>query len=348
MKNTENLNKEFIVSNFFKDDTPDIIGISEYFGLDKKNFAGHMRRLGIEYKKKFGLVEKEISKFIKNPVLNDRTIISPKELDIYCEEFKFAVEYDGLLFHSFGKSKYGMFNSYSKEKTNRNRHLEKTNACEKQGIQLFHIFENEFQDKTLRRIWISVLENKQGLNKRIGARKCQIKEVPSKDTIDFLNENHLQGYSVAKVNIGIFYEEELISLMTFGKSRYSKDIEYELIRFCTKIGYSVQGGASKLLKYFERTYKPKSIISYANRRWSVGGLYEAIGFDFLGDTKLNYFYFHQNKPNILLSRQSFQKHKLKDKLEIFDENLTESENMYNNGYRKIYDCGNKKYIKYYN
>ena len=131
--------------------------------------------------------------------------------------------------------------------------------------------------------------------------------------------------------------------MSFSKSRFNKNIEWELLRFCTKINTQVIGAASKLLSYFIKNFNPNSIISYANRRWSNGKLYEKLNFKYIGATKPNYFYFIPNE-NILYSRVKFQKHKLKDILPVYDYSLSETINMYNNGYRKIYDCGNLKYI----
>ena len=129
--------------------------------------------------------------------------------------------------------------------------------------------------------------------------------------------------------------------MTFGKPRFNKEYDYELLRFCNTLNTSVMGGASKLLSYFIKNYNPKSILSYANLRWSMGNLYEKLGFTLISQSSPNYFYF--NNDLILHSRIEFQKHKLKDKLENYNPDLTESENMYNNGYRKIYDCGNLVY-----
>ena len=139
--------------------------------------------------------------------------------------------------------------------------------------------------------------------------------------------------------------------MTFGKSRYNHNYEYELIRFCTLKNYQVVGGASKLLKKFEREFNPKSLISYANRRWSNGNLYKQLGFTFLNKTPANFFYFKENEKK-LKSRNSFQKHKLKEMykkgiLKEYDDNLTAILNAYNNGYRRIWDSGNLSFIKKY-
>ena len=275
-------------------------------------------------------------------IRNDRQIIKPKEIDILVPEFKFGIEYNGLMFHSYGKSKHSKFTKPLE--LVRNQHIFKTNKCEENNIQLFHIFENEYIGHK-KNIWNSMINNKLQRGIKIYARKCVIKEVPSKDKNIFLDYNHLQGKCNSSINIGLYYEDELVSIMTFGKCRYSNLYEYELYRFCTKLNHNVIGGASKLLKYFERNYNPKSLLSYANRRWSTGNVYEKLDFTFKENTKPNYFYF--KKGDILESRLKYQKHKLKDILEDFDETLTETENMFNNYYKRIYDSGNKVYFKKY-
>ena len=272
-----------------------------------------------------------------------KSIITPYELDIVDITNNFAVEYNGLLPHSYGPSPIKWYN-FGEE--NKNYHLKKTTLCEEKNIQLYHIFENEWMNINKREIWKSVIKNKQNLNKKIGARKTLIKEISSKESLLFLESNHLQGNSKASIRIGLFYNDELISLMTFGKSRFNKDVEYELIRFCSKKNYSVQGGASKLITYFEKKYKPLSIISYANRRWSTGGLYKKLGFLKLGNTPPNFFWFKVNE-NILYNRIKFQKHKLSKELAVFDSLKTASENMFENDYRRIWDSGNIKFIKEY-
>jgi hypothetical protein len=132
--------------------------------------------------------------------------------------------------------------------------------------------------------------------------------------------------------------------MTFGKCRFDKKHEWELLRFCNKLGYHIPGGASKLLKYFERNYNPKSLVSYADRRWSQGKVYEKLGFTFSHASKPDYWYFC-NHDISLKSRIKFQKHKLKELLKTFDETKTEVENMKDNGYNRIFDCGNLVFEK---
>lgn len=270
---------------------------------------------------------------------NAKNVIS-NEIDIYCKELNFGIEYNGLLPHSYGPSKIHFYSS-TRDAIDKNYHLRKTEECEDKNIQLFHIFENEYLNTTKRKIWYSVINSKLNLNERIYARKCIIKEICADESRLFLEQNHLQGSCNSSVKVGLYYKELLISVMTFRKH---KQYQWEIARFANSLNISTVGGASKLLKFFERNYKPESIISYANRRWSQGNLYEKLGFEFTHNTAPNYFYFKINE-NILYSREQFQKHKLKDKLETFNPELSEIENMFNNGYRIIYDSGNKAFIK---
>lgn len=283
--------------------------------------------------------EIEILNFIKeiDPLLEtvhkNRTLLNGKELDIYIPSLKLAIEYDGLYWHSEisgGKSK--------------DYHLNKTLECEKLGIRLIHIFEDEWKfKKDIVKSKIRSILNK---TTKIYARNCIIKTIPAAVCGNFLIENHIHGKDNSKIKIGLFYNDELISVMTFGCLRKclgnkTKDGSYEMYRFCNKQNITVIGGASKLLSYFTKTYNPNSIISYADRRWSVGNLYEKLNFSLISKTKSGYFYTRDH--NIKFHRYNFRKDKLKSKLNIFDPSLTEWKNMQINGYDRIWDCGCLKY-----
>ena len=157
-------------------------------------------------------------------------------------------------------------NELNKDK---NYHLSKTEECEKQGIQLIHIWEDDWLYK--KDIVKSIILNKLNKNKIIYARKCKIKEIKNDLYRKFLDDNHIQGYINSKIKIGLFYDDELVSLMTFGNRRVAmgkkstNDDEYELLRFCNKLNTNIIGGASKLFKYFIDTYKPEEITTYADR-----------------------------------------------------------------------------------
>ena len=281
--------------------------------------------------------EQEVLEFLKELMPNlqikqhDRSLLKPLEIDLYIPSLKLAIEFDGLYWHC------------DDVLLDKNYHLNKTNLCEQQGIQLIHIFENEWLFK--QNIVKSRLKNLLGIyDKTIYARKCEVKEVDSKISRLFQEENHLQGAVNSKVSLGLFYKDELVSLMSFGKCRFDKKHEWEMLRFCNKLGYHIPGGAGKLLKYFENNWHLASLVTYADRRWSQGKLYKTLGFKFSHASKPDYWYF-SNKDFELQSRLKFQKHKLKDILDIFDKNKSEVQNMLDNKYHRIFDCGNLVFEK---
>ena len=257
---------------------------------------------------------------------NDSTF----EIDAYISNKNIGIEYDGIYYHS----------NYFKDK---NYHINKTNYFKNKNIKLFHIFDIEWMQK--KELVKSIISSKLGIfNKKIFARKCIIKEVDKITKKQFLNDNHIQGDCLSKFNIGLFYDNELVSIMTFGSRQISKKSQFELLRFCNLKNTCVIGAASKLFTYFTKTHQDiEHIKTYADLRfYNDSGFYEKLGFTKINQTKPNYYYFKCSNPNKveLLSRIQFQKHKLKNKLEKFDPNLTEEQNMLNNGYYKIYDCGN--------
>ena len=259
-------------------------------------------------------------------ITNTKSIISPLELDIYLPDLKIAFEFDGLYWHNDFRKPDGY-------------HLYKTEECAKKGIRLIHIFEDEWAYK--KDIVKSRIENILGFNKNVEyARKCTVKELDSDLSRDFFDRTHIQGNANASVCLGLFNKDgKLIAAMSFGRSRFDKSFDYELIRFSVELGWHVPGAASKLLRHFEDNYNPKSIISYCDLRWSQGGLYEKLGFKLIRQSPPNYWYVGPGSY-FRESRQKFQKNKLSKVLENYDPSLTEKQNMRNNGYSRIYDCGN--------
>jgi len=280
--------------------------------------------------------ENQLLNFIKenyygNIVESDRKILNGKELDIYLPELNLAFEFNGLYWHS----------EFYKDK---NYHLNKTESCLEKNIQLIHIYEDEWIYK--QDIVKSMILNKLKKNtKKIYARKTIIKKVTDNKIIrDFLNKNHIQGFVGSSIKLGLFYENELVSLMTFGKKRKfmnsnSKEGEYELLRFCNKLNTNVVGGASKLFKYFERNYNFSEIITYADRSYSQGKLYETLGFNFISKTQPNYYYIISKKK---YHRFNFRKDVLVK--EGYNQNKTEHEIMLERNIYRIYNSGSLKFI----
>lgn len=320
--------KDFVLENFIDENNEFMVNeFCAFFKVSRgmcdkfKVNNNIMNRNNDWHRGRSSSIEQELFESIpcENKYQNDKTILGGMELDMVLPDVKLAIEYDGLYWHSVQQGK------------GENYHLDKTKRCLEKGYQLFHIFESDDIE-----IWQSMINNKLGLNKRIYARKCEIKEVSFADSMKFLEENHLQGFCPSSIRYGLYYNDELVQLITFGKSRFDKSYDYELLRLCTLKGYCVVGGASKLFKHALKFVKGK-IISYANRRFSCGEIYKKLGFELKGESAPNYFY---NKSGKMYSRIAFQKHKLKDVLDKFDDSLSEYDNMLNNGYDKIYDCGN--------
>jgi len=284
---------------------------------------GHIPRCKNCFPLMFGFSnkEKEVVEFVKSlgieVVENYRDIF---EIDIYIPSHSLGIEFDGIYWHS---------DLYK----DNNYHLDKTNYFKKLGIDIIHIFEDEWNFK--QEIVKSIVKSRLHLfDQIIYARKTEIKEVSSVEEREFLNNNHIQGYTPSSICLGLYYNNELVSLMSFGKSRFNKNYEWELLRFANKLNTKIIGGASKLFKNINLT----NIISYCDIRYFTGEIYRTLGFNKIETSKPNYYYVKNEER---YNRMKYQKHKLKDLLENFDGNLTEKENMINNGFNRIYDCGMK-------
>ena len=280
-------------------------------------------------------MERLVKIFIKenyeNIIENSRQVIHPYELDIYIPDLKLAFEFNGLYWH----------NELYKDKK---YHLTKTELCEEQGIQLIHIYEDDWLNKT--NIVKSMILNKlKKSTDKIYARKTKIKEITDNKLIrEFLINSHLQGFLGSKIKLGLFFNDELVSLMTLGKRRIAmgkktnEEGEYELLRFCGKLNTNVIGGANKLFKYFVKTYQPKIITTYADRSWSQGNLYKQLGFIYNGKTEPNYYYIIDQKR---YHRFGFRKDKLIN--DGYDANKTEHQIMLDRGIYRLFDSGNLKF-----
>ncbi|WMI31857.1 hypothetical protein GBBBJNDB_00154 [Pseudomonas phage Callisto] len=253
------------------------------------------------------------------------------ELDIYVPSKNLAIEYNGLYWHS---SKH--IETDQKYKT---YHLDKTTTCEQNNIQLLHIFDNEWHTK--KDIWISVIKNKLGLSNKIYARKTEIKEVNFDDAKQFAETNHLQGHAQFRHAYGLYYSDQLVSLLTIAKPRFNKNANWEIVRFCNLNNTSVIGGFSKLLKVVSCNFTGK-IVSYANRRWSAGNVYEKNGF---AKTSIIAPGFYYTDFKDTYNRLSFSKDKAKVKLKNYNNSVSVVENIYANGYGRIWDSGNIVYTK---
>ncbi len=258
-----------------------------------------------------------------NAILNDRQILDGLELDILIPDYNLAIEYHGGYWHSFDRTE----RSYE-----RMRHSNKCDAALKKGIHLLQIFDAEWEQQ--QDLIKSMIRNRLGLSKRIYARRCSIVNIDKKDYYAFCDQKHLSGRKPCDVCYGLEYDNQIVSVISFT----NKGDFFELERFCSRIGHVVVGGLSKLLK----AANIQKLMTYADRRYSDARGYINAGFNIYCITKPGYYYWRNGQ---IFNRRSFQKHRLSRKLATFDPNLTESENMFNNGYRRIWDAGHYKLFK---
>ena len=214
--------------------------------------------------------------------------------------------------------------------------------CERQGIHLIQIFEDEYL--YTKNIVLSKIKHLLQLDSsnKIYARKCQIKEIDYHSAKIFLDNNHIQGHDKATIYCGCFYNNELIGVMSFLNDNENKWI---LNRFATNINTNTIGVGGKLFKWFVKTYKPSEIKSFADRRWTSTiktNLYDKLGFVQESILRPDYKYFFENKIQ-RLHKFGFRKKILVKKYNI-DENLSESEMAKKINAYRIWDCGLIKYI----
>lgn len=223
---------------------------------------------------------------------------------------------------------------YSKEGLEKNYHKTKTSIANTNELRCIHVFDWDDPSKI-----ISMLSTKEV----VFGRNCIIKEVPVEKTAEFLATYHIQGYARDKIRIGLYYEDKLVSLMTFGKPRYNKNYQYELIRYCNA-EFNVIGGAEKLFKYFVANYRPSSIISYCDLSKFSGQVYEKLGFKKIRTSgAAKHWYNLKTKEHItdnLLRQRGFD--------QLFKTNHGKGTSnevlMLEAGFVEVYDCGQATYV----
>lgn len=318
----ESLEKLFRENNWNSTKVADILGVSE--PLTMKAFYAFKLRNPTSTTKP----EREIAEFLTNLEIkftqNDSNLLKDLELDFICEDQKVAIEYNGIPWHS-------------ELYVDKNYHSNKSLKALEKGYFVYHIFSYEWEDKRVRPIIESQLRNLLGRNQiKIFARKCNIKEVSSLEKKHFLLDNHIQGDCRSSINLGLYYKDELVSLMTFDKPRMNFSFEWELVRFCSRKGTNVIGGANKLFNFFIQNYQPVSVLSYSDKAKTKGKLYEKLGFKEEGTSPAGYVWSNGSKT---LKRYQCQKKRLLEK-GLGTEQQTEVEIMRSLGFYRVFDCGN--------
>lgn len=291
--------------------------------------------------------EASIVKFMEplaDLLLRNRTVIKPKELDIYAPERKLAVEYCGEYWH--GAS------SVEEEQKLKNRHLEKLRACEAQGIRLLTVYETEWQQRApaIKRLIRNALGKGRG---SVMARKCVLEKVGVAEAEKFFEEYHPQGGSGYGLHYGLRYGTKLVACMRFSFGANDRGAHAErvwtLSRYATRI--SVVGGASKLLAAFVADHSPGVVKSFSDNRYFTGAMYEKLGFVMEEESAPDYQVYHQKLG--LMPKASWQRRKIPKRIRDLKSSETynpltdhrsERDMTFLLGAHRIFDCGKKRWV----
>ena len=251
-----------------------------------------------------GVSRQEISlfDFVKNiypgtVIGNGYSLISPKELDIIIPDKKIAIEYCGLYWHSerMGKDKH--------------YHLDKLNKCQSKGYELITIFSDELiNNKEI--VW-SKIKNLLGCNKTqlIESKACVISEITSRIAKKFCIQNNIQTYVKSSINLGVFYKDKIISVMTF---KEAKPFVWQLTNFCSKIDYNVVDALSTLLKYFEDNFQCEKVFVDQDRRWPTVINYNELGFKCIEETEPRCWYIKVDERMVTNDKDEFNLNRIWD------------------------------------
>lgn len=250
------------------------------------------------------------------------------EIDIYVEEKRVGIEFNGIYYHALN----GI------NRRSRNYHFNKNVTAYENGIELIQVWEDQWN--TQPEVIKDIVAARLGLirGEKIYARKCEIREVNTKDYREFCEKYHVQGYRSATVKLGLYYKNELVQIASFNKARqYSvagkNNYEWEWVRGCLSSNNKVIGGTSKLLKHFIDTYKPNNILCFSDWNLFSGKGYEESGFQFEGFTGPDKFYITKTNKMIRINRSpyAYQQYKIM----VQEGKLFE-----------CYGCGSKKFVWY--
>lgn len=289
----------------------------------------------ISYRRSTSTIETEIIDYIKSKNIlveqSNKTIIKPKEIDIFVPDFNLGIEVNGVYWHSYS------IHETSEEK---NYHKLKYELAKSNNVTVLQFTDLEWYDK--QDIVKSMITSRLNLSEKLDARKCIIKKISNEEYRKFVSENHISGYARSNHTYALAYHNEIVSVISLSKSRFDNNADWEIIRFCSKLYTNVRGAFSKLLKHAIGELEIKSLGTYSDNRYGTGNVYLNNGFEHIRSTQPGYCWANKTET---FNRYLTQKSKLKEFLkENYDDTLTEADNMFNNKFRRIWDCGHEYFI----
>lgn len=211
-------------------------------------------------------------------------------------------------------------------------------ACLQEGVKLIQLWEDIWATRSIQ--VMGRVQSLLGLNKRIHARKTSVVAINQQQADVFLEVNHIQGSARSKYRFALIADQEMVAVACFSSLRlmkHNKPEGYrsaEVVRFASLSGFTVIGGFSKVLKHFIAQLAPNDIMSYADRDWSNGSVYEQAGFEQVAVTPPSDIYVH---PQSLIR---YFPHRLPGQAGPVATDIA------NCDFIKVFNTGNLKYIYY--
>ena len=277
---------------------------------------------------------KEFSMLLENSgIKNVEVEFSLKKYSYDIKVGNILIEIDPAYTHNSTIGPY--FHGKHLEPKSKDYHQQKTKFAQENGYQCIHVWDWDQLEKV-----IYMLSNRE----KIYARECEVKEVDLETTKGFLNLYHLQNSCRnQEIRLGLYYKEQLVEVMTFGKPRYNSKYQWELLRLCTRPDYIVVGGANKLFSHFINQYNPLSVISYCDNSKFSGNVYTQLGMNYNGCSHPRcHWYNIKTKQhitdNLLCQRGA-------DQLlgTTYGKGTNNKEIMIKEGFVEVYDCGQSTY-----
>lgn len=256
-----------------------------------------------------------------------RSLVPRTEFDIYLPDYKLAIEFNGLFWHSEAFK----VRDYHRTK------LEKARSVD---VRLLQIWEDEWhanKDLVLR-----MIEHKIGVSRqpRVYGRQTSRVEVLWPEAQEFLDSHHIQGAVRGSYYLGLRDKEgTLVALMVLRREANGEVLN--ILRYATSA--TVIGGFTKLMSWAESTYRPRKLITFSDNCISDGELYGSTGFVAEAELAPDYRYLVRGE----------RKHKFNYQLKRFrdDPNLqwvegaTEVDLAILNKLHRIYDAGKVRWVK---
>lgn len=272
-------------------------------------------------------------------ISNDRSIISPLEIDILIPDLKLGFECNGVAYHSENGVYRGRASDYHKHKQDKAREA---------GIELYHLCESDIYHKP--DIIKAYIETKIKKNiTRVYARNTSISKINNKDAREFHEKYHIQGHAPSKMHYAIRHDGQTLAVLSLSPTRkFLNRVDehtFEVVRFTCKAGHLVIGGLSKAIKHACRAENIHHIHTFVDKNMHNGNGYVAAGFKYIRDTPPGYSYIDASTFK-KYHRSSFQKHILTKKYpELAD--MSEADIMAKLRHFKVWNCGNL-YLEYTN